>query len=275
MSLALGNNTPFNYMSPRIAGLRNKALYCVSAFVLIFPFACRTDAMDEVPLRVHPAFFLRDADALISNGCLIRWNYLPLHLFIVFVLFLSLLCFIAWLDLWAFDWGTRQAREDWLVEAYLVLWIVDLLHIFLSSYFVLSNESLICCAVVVPLNEWETVHYCLCLFLSFVFSSLPLHILNFEIVFVIKVKSNRETAFLKRFLFLRRRIETLETLLTFLRYISGLRCLNHPSVVSTRCPILHYVNASVIYSLDAFYSCAWFAVWCPDSLALVLPCATL
>jgi hypothetical protein len=148
-----------------------------------------------------------------------------------------------------------------------------LLHIFLSSYFVLSNESLICCAVVVPLDEWETALNCLCLFLSFVFSSLPLHILNFEIVLVIKVKRNRETAFLKRFLFLRRRIETLETLLTFLHYISGLRCLNHLSVVSTRCPI--YVNASVIYSLDAFYSCAWFAVWCPDSLALVLPFATL
>jgi hypothetical protein len=231
--------------------------------------------MAEVHLRVHPALFLRDADALISSGCLIRCNYPPLHFFIVFVFFLSLFCFIAWLDLWAFDCGTRQAREDWLVEAYLVLWIVDLLHIFLLSYFVLSNESLVFCALLFPWTSEKTVHYCLCLFLSFVSSSLPLRILNVEIVFVIKVKSNTETAFLKRFLFLRRRRETLETLLTFLRYISGLRCLNHPSVVSTRCPILHYVNASVTYTLDAFYSCAWFAVWCPDSLALVLPFATL
>jgi hypothetical protein len=133
----------------------NKALYCVSAFALILPFACRTDAMAEVHLRLHPALFLRDADALISSGCLIRCNYPPLHFFLVFVFFLSLFCFIAWLDLWAFDCGTRQAREDWLVEAYLVLWIVDLLRIFLLSYFVLSNESLVFCAVVVPLNEWE------------------------------------------------------------------------------------------------------------------------
>jgi len=116
------NNTPFNYRSPRIAGLRNKALYCVPAFALTLPFACRTDAIAQVSPRVHPAFFLRDADALISSGCMIRCNYTPLHLF------LSLFCFIAWLDLWAFDCGTREAREDWLVEALVglvSLWLRD------------------------------------------------------------------------------------------------------------------------------------------------------
>ncbi len=149
------NNAPFNYGSRRIAGLDNKApLLCVgicpnSPLRLSYrrygwgPSPRASCVLFTRRGRTH-LWWLHDQVKLSSSS------------FIYSLCFVSfLLLFHRQLDLWAFDWGTRQAREDWPVEAYLVLWIVDLLHVFLLSYFVLSNESLVCCAVVVPLNEWE------------------------------------------------------------------------------------------------------------------------